>query len=252
MASSEYLRSAPPLAGLTPYEGAVRPGIGVNATVERLHRYVYLETQCFFLLAAYFNSLPEWEVKGAISLHLWQDAEHSTWFRNRITEMRTPPHHLDKVPDPALETFIGELRRAETTAEFLTGIYRVLKPGLIASYKALLSVAHPLADQPTRRILRFVIQEKSEQMAWGEEALSTLVPSSEAILAWETHVRAYLAAAGGVDGTASRIAAVEPPRHAVSFPPSQVPRRDPRFSRVWNSRGVVPRPEARCMNGSGG
>src|ERR1700733_15198369 len=156
MTSSETVSPAPPLAGLTTYDHAALPGIGVDAAVERLRRYVYLETQCFFLLAAYFNSLPEWEVKGAISLHLWQDAEHSTWLRTRITEMRTPPHNLDKVPDPALENFIEELRHSTTSAEFLTGIYGVLKPALVAAYEALLAAAHPIADQPTRRLLRFI------------------------------------------------------------------------------------------------
>ncbi len=242
--SKESLRSAPPLAGLATHAEAALPGLGVDATVERLRRYVYLETQCFFLLSAYFNSLPEWEVKGAISLHLWQDAEHNTWFRNRITEMRTPPHNLDKVPDPALETFVGELRKAATTAEFLTGIYGVLKPALAASYEALRAAAHPIADQPTRRLLRFVLEEKAEQLAWGREALAALAPASKILQDWEAHLQAYLAAAGGADGTALRIDPGQPLRRAVLFPPSQAPRRDARFSRVWNSRGVVPAPES--------
>jgi len=243
MALSKSIHPAPPLAGLTTYQKAVLPGIGVDATVERLRRYVYLETRCFFILAAYFNSLPEWEVKGAISLHLWQDAEHGTWLRTRITEMRTPPHNLDKVPDPALETFIGELQQATTTAEFLTGIYGVLKPALLASYEALRAVAHPLADQPTRRLLHFVIQEKTEQIAWGREAISALSPSPGSTSAWEAHLRAHLVSIGGVDGTGSR-GVFEPSPRTVSFPPSQAPRRDPRFSHVWNSRGMVPPPES--------
>ena len=244
MASSKSIHSAPPLAGLATYARAALPGLGVDATVERLRRFVYLETQCFFLLAAYFNFLPEWEVKGAISLHLWQDAEHSTWFRTRVTEMRTPPHNLDKVPDPALEAFIGELRQAANTAEFLVGIYEVLKPALLESYEVLRAAAHPIADQPTRRLMRFVIEEKKEQLAWGRKALAALAPASEPISAWEAHLRASLAAAGGVDGTESRVEAGEPPRRAVPFPPPQAPHRDARFPHVWNSRGVVPPPES--------
>jgi hypothetical protein len=244
MTSNESVTAAPPLAGLTTYEQAALPRIGVDATVERLRRFVYLETQCFFLLAANFNSLPEWEVKGAISLHLWQDAEQSTWFRTRITEMRTPPHNLDKVPDPALEAFIGELRQAANTSEFLAGIYGVLKPALLASYEALLAVAHPIADQPTRRLLHFIIQEKNEQLAWGRGALSALSPATESISAWEAHLRAYLAAAGGVDGTEPRNDGAYLPCREGHFPPSQIPQRDRRFPHVWNSRGVVPPPES--------
>ena len=244
MESIESTKAAPALAGLATHARAALPGIGVDATVEQLRRYVYLETQGFFLLAAYFNSLPEWEVKGAISLHLWQDAEHNTWFRTRITEMRTPPHNLDKVPDPALETFIEELRHAANTAEFLVGIYGVLKPALLAAYEALLEAAHPIADHPTRRLLRFVIEEKIEQIAWGKKALAALAPSSKSIADWETHLRAYLAAAGGASGTASRVAVSQAPRGTGHFPPSQVPQRDARFPHVWNSRGMVPSPES--------
>jgi hypothetical protein len=236
--------TTPPLAGLTTYAQAASPGIGVDATVERLRRYVYLESQCFFLSAAYFNFISEWEVKGALSLHLWQDAEHSAWLRTRVTEMRTPPHNLDRVPDPALESFIEELRHSANTGEFLTGIYGVLKPALLASYEALLAASHPLADHPTRRLLRFMIQEKAEQIAWGREALSALVPATDSITAWENHLRTHLAAAGGVDGTESYAPTTALSRREGSFPPSQVPRRDQRFPHVWNSRGVVPPPES--------
>jgi uncharacterized ferritin-like protein (DUF455 family) len=235
--------AAPPLAGLATYDQAARSALVVDATVDRLRRFVYLETQCFFLLGGYFNFIPEWEVKGAISLHLWQDAEHSTWLRTRITEMRTPPHHLDKVPDPALEAFILELRQAANTAEFLCGIYGVLKPELLAAYEALFAASHPIADHPTRRFLRFMIEEEREQISWGRGALAALRPSPESTSAWEAHLRACLAAAGGIDGTKERVPAAESPRTSIPFPPSQAPRRDARFPHVWNSRGVVPSPE---------
>jgi len=236
--------SAPPLAGLTTYTEAVHPGLGVDETVERLRRFVYLETQSVFLLAGYFNFLPDWEVKGGISLHLWQDAEHSSWLRNRVTEMRTPPHNLDRVPDPALETFIGQVRQAATPAEFLTALYRVVKPALLVSYRKLLQEAHPLADQPTRRLLRFIIQEKEEQLLWAGQAVAALCRATPENSAWEAHLAAWLAAAGGVDGSGNRGEPSQPLRSGGIFPPAQVPRRDARFPHVWNSRGIVPAPES--------
>ena len=240
--SNEPMKAAPSLAGLATHEQAALPGLGVDVTVALLRRYVYLETQGFLLLAAYFNSLPEWEVKGAISLHLWQDAEHSAWLRTRITEMRTPPHNLDQVPDPALCVFVRELGQAANTAEFLTGIYEVLKPALLASYEALLAAAHPLADHPTRRLIRFILQEKAEQLDWGRKALLALAPASEITTAWESHLRTYLAAAGGVGGTEPRTTVSPREARTFPFPPPQNPKRDARFTRVWNSRGVVPAP----------
>src|SRR5882757_6184247 len=103
---------APPLAALGTYAEGAKTGLAVDATVLRLRRYVFLKNQSLLTFAEHFNHVPEWEVKGAFSLHLWQDAEHCTWFRKRITEMRTPPHHLDRSPDSALERFMAELRSA--------------------------------------------------------------------------------------------------------------------------------------------
>ncbi len=108
------------------------------------------------------------------------------------------------MPDPALEVLVKELRGAKNTAEFLAGVYGVLKPALLASYEALRAAAHPIADQPTRRLLGFVIEEKNAQLEWGRAALAALVPSPSATKEWEDRLKAFLTAAGGVDGTATR------------------------------------------------
>ena len=146
----------------------------MDATVARLRRYVYLKTQLLQLFATAFNGLPEWEAKGAISLHLWQDAEHCMWFRDRITEMRTPPHHLEKVPDPALAVLVDELRTGGSSLELLAGIYEVLKPAMVAAYREHLAEAHPIADHPTRRLLQFALAEEEAQIAWGRAAVAAL------------------------------------------------------------------------------
>lgn len=237
------------LAGLCTHAEGARPGLPVDATVDRMRRYVYLKSQSLFLFAAHFNALPEWEVKSAISLHLWQDAEHSTWFRNRITEMRTPPHHLDKVPDPALAAFFDELRKARTSLEFLVGVYGVLKPALAQAYREHLAQAHPVADQPTRRLLGFALDEEEQQLAWGRNAIEAVTQrlglgaDDSAVAAWKDHLSAYLAAGGGIHGEAARLASAQLPAARQGQPAtSLVPARDDRFPHVWRSRGVVPSP----------
>ncbi|MEZ5274823.1 MAG: hypothetical protein R3F07_00420 [Opitutaceae bacterium] len=237
-----------PLAGLCTHADGARAGLSVDITVNRLRRYVYLKSQLLFLHASRFNEIPEWEVKGAISLHLWQDAEHGTWFRNRVTEMRTPPHNLDKVPDPALAAFMGELMRPADTIEFLFGIYGLLKPALIAAFRNHLAQAHPIADQPTRRLLQFVLIEEEAQLAWGQDALEKLLHSAGRSLtdtsleAWRNHLNDYLAAAGGIHGEDPRPSEIRLPPARAGQPstPSPTPRRDARFTNVWRSRGVVP------------
>ena len=240
---------APPLAGLGTYAEGAATGLSVDGTVDRLRRYVFLKTQSLFLMASHFNAVPEWEVKGALSLHLWQDAEHSTWLRNRITEMRTPPHHLDRVPDPALADFVRELGTAADTAELLVGLYEVVKPAFAEALRDHLAATHVVADHPTRRLLRFVLEEEEEQIAWGKRALAA-IPSGDAALAsrleaWRGHLRAYLAVAGGIAGEAERPAVESLPssRPESAQGRSRVPRRDERFPHVWRSRGIVPAPD---------
>lgn len=247
------LQAGAPLAGLCTHAEAALPGLPVDTTVDRLRRYVYLKTQSVHLIATHFNRLPEWEVKSAISLHLWQDAEHSTWLRERITEMRMPPHHLDKVPDPALADLVAELRAGTTTVEFLTGLYEVLKPALAEAFRTHLREAHPIADQPTRRLLRMALVEEEEQIAWGQAALADLRRTDAAAIdeaartTWAQLLQARLEAAGGIHGEDTRVplpmALGRCSRAGQAVEPARVPQRDRRFSRVWRSRGVVPGPE---------
>ena len=164
-----------PLADLCSYAEGANPGYGVERTVQLLRRYLFVEAQTMRCLVAHLNAVPEWEVKCGFSLHLWQDAEHCSWLRGRVKEMRTPPLHLDRIPDPALDAFFQELIRSRTTLELLTGIYRILKPAGIAAMKRHLAAANPLADQPTLRLLRFILIEEEEQLAWGAHALDSLV-----------------------------------------------------------------------------
>lgn len=246
---TQSAKSYPPaLAGLCSHADAAVAGISVDQTVLRLRRWVYVKSQLLFIFAKHFNPIPEWEVKGAISLHLWHDAEQSTWFRRRVTEMRTPPHHLDKSPDPALSAFLRELEHAGSTMEFLVGIYRVLKPAMRAAYQQHLKDAHPIADHPTRRLIQFALAEEEEHIRWGEAAIKAMethpatLEQSRALATWESHLRSYLTAAGNINGEDERIGATDLPSPRGEQPKAAgiVPARDDRFPHVWRSRGVVP------------
>ena len=91
-----------------------------------------------------------------------------------------------------------------------------------------------LVDQPTRRFLRFIIQEEEEMVQWGEAALQALVTSNALRTeadAWEAHLRAYLDAAGGITGSHQPSSAdhLPPARASEPLQPDWTPRRDARF-----------------------
>ncbi len=231
------MATIPPLAGVCTYAEATRTGAAVDATVGLLRRLARIERRTLLVLAAHLNAVPEWEVKCAFALHLWQDAEHCGWLRERVTEMRKPPHYLDRPDDAALEAFFEELIRSRSTRELLTGVYRVLKPSLLQAVEAQRDRGNPLADQPTFRLLRFLHLEQREQVEWGEQALAAL---GGADVAWERHLRAFLRAAGGAGGEGDRAGELPAPRAAEPFELVRVPRRDAGFTRLWDSRGRLP------------
>ncbi len=235
----------PPLAGVCSYDEAMKLGYGVGCNIDLLRRYNYVETRLNQIAAAHILSTPEWEVKCGLSLHLWLDAEHSAALRNRVTEMREPPLHLDRVPDPALQVLLDEVIRAENTVELLVGVYRVVKPALVRALRQHLNETNRLVDYPTYRALRINLQEEEEMIAWGEQAIAALMQSPETLdlaQSWDTHVRAFLQAAGGITGDEDiqEDRPLPAPRSdGRPYEMDRVPRRDARFRDNCNMAAKV-------------
>src|SRR6476620_914834 len=92
----------PPLAGVCTYQESFKLGYTIDRSVALLRRYNYLASQLSQIHAAHLPSVPEWEAKCGMSLHMWLETEHATMIRKRVAEMREPPLHLNKVPDERL------------------------------------------------------------------------------------------------------------------------------------------------------
>src|ERR687895_170625 len=95
----------PSLAGLDPHQAAP-VGPPVEENVRRLLRMQWVQRRLMEIAWAHLAATPEWEVKCALALHQWLDAEHAEALRRRITEMRSPPPPLDRVPDETLDAFL--------------------------------------------------------------------------------------------------------------------------------------------------
>ena len=229
----------PKFAGICTMEEACRVGIPVDDNVELLKRYNYIKTKLYDVMVKHMNRTPEWEVKLGMSLHIWLDAEHVSAIRQRVAEMREPPLHLDKVPDPRLEALMNEVIYAQSTIELLTGVYAVIRPALLAAYGEHLQRTNPLADHPTCRMLKWIAMEEETMIQWGQAALDALVATDEdrkAADEWKRHLSAYLQAAGGVSGKENHPDAPLPaPRATKPYEPDFVPKRDERFSDLLNS-----------------
>ncbi len=242
MSDTEFAKTKlgiPPLAGLATYEEAARVGFGVDENVERMRRLNYVEARLYEISAAFINPTPEWEIKGALSLHLYLDGEHSLALRERVAELRRPPLFLDEAPDDKLAALMDETIRAHGTVEFLAGVFGVIRPALLAAYEAHLAAVNPVFDFPTSRFMRQAVSEEAQMLDWGRQALAAVTQTAEAsetASAWQAHLSAYLAAAGGISGRDEvPIALIIPaPRALGEFVADVDPKRDARSGDIYN------------------
>jgi len=235
----------PPLAGLCSYEEACRAGYGVEENVNLLKRYNYVNRRVNEILTAHLPRTQEWEVKCGMGLHIWLAAEHCTLLRKRVSEMREPPLHLDACPDPRLEQWMDEAIRSKTTPELLAGVYRVVLPALAESYERHLAETNPMIDHPTCRILKIMLSEAKEMIAWGEQALYAVVengPAREEAESWARHLLRFLSAAGGIHGDSESADTQDLPMPRSDGSPYEmdvVPKRDGRFVDPFNQSALI-------------
>ncbi|HVB97541.1 MAG TPA: hypothetical protein VNG11_07390 [Chloroflexota bacterium] len=220
-----------PIAGII---DARRIAFGVKENARRLHRYAYVEQRLLVAFAGHLVGTSEWEVKYALGRHLWEDSEHATWLRERVTQLRTSEGAIDHAPDGRLALLMDEALEARDTVELLAGYYGVIKTRLLAAYRRHLAETQPLVDFPTVRLLKFIIAEEEEQLVWANEALAELTEDSEArarAVAWQAQLERYLSAAGGVVGDEPGPAEMSPPdRSRVPAKLPKLPARDSRFA----------------------
>lgn len=223
------LHDLPPLAGLSDFQSASKPGLSVEESVRRLKRFHYALLRLHGILVAHITAEPVYELKMGFSLHAHYCAEHATALRRRVGEMREPPLGLDVVPDDNLEVFFDEVLAAPTTPDLLAGIYHHAIPAVIAAMEKYSADVNPLADAPSRRLLRFALLELRDAVEWGTAAARQLGGAKAG-----AHFPALLAAAGGLDGT--QPAAPSPGRRhsAKPYQYDRVPKRDERFPDPYN------------------
>src|SRR5947209_5064981 len=202
--SASY-RGLPPLAGLTTFEEASRPGLGVEACVARLKRYHYAFRRLHEVFTARLTAEPVYELKTAFAHHAYLCAEHVEALRTRVGEMREPPLGLEAVPDPALEVFFEEVLAAPTTGELLVGLYEKAIPALDAALARHIADTNPLTDAPSVRVCRFARLELADMIDFGRRSIACLVDDDarEAMRPWLGLLDDALAAAGGLDGVDS-------------------------------------------------
>lgn len=232
------LHNLPPLAGVADFERAAGPGLGVQECVDRLKCFHYAAQRLWQTFLARLTAEPIYELKMGYSHHAYLCAEHITLLRDRVAEMRHPPLGLDKIPHEALQGCFDEILSAPDSLSLLQGLYRVALPALREGVRKYQRDTNPLTDAPSVRVFRTILPELEDMIGWGERACTALeeagAKSAVDLETWETELRRWLMAAGGLSGTGAE--GPLPPRRfsGEPFQYDSTPQRDERFPDPYN------------------
>jgi hypothetical protein len=200
----------------------------VESSAQRVRHYRYAEERMMRTLGGWIALTPELPVKVLFGRHVWDCAQHADLWGRRLPELRAPAQQSE----PANDRFVGFMDRLDAreaageSLERVVGVYRVLKPHLLATYRAHLAAANPVYEPPTRRILERCIAEEERHVAAGAVVLERLLadePRQQRAVAWEGVLCEALAEARGVagDDPAARRAfageAADPTRDVVAL-----------------------------------
>jgi hypothetical protein len=230
-------RGLPPLAGLATIEEAVKPGLSVEACVDRLKRYHYGFMRLHEILTARITAEPIYELKTGFSHHAYLCAEHVAALRQRIGEMREPPLGLESPPHFSLQVYFDEILAAPTTEALLLGVYEKALAELDAAMQAHLMNTNPLTDAPSVRLLRFARLELTDMLDFGQKAIACLVDDAKRAeyANWLVKLDEIWRVGGFFEGWATAMnEEVEPMFSARPYVYDRIPKRDDRFQDVWN------------------
>ena len=193
----------------------------VEGSAQRIRHYRYVEERMMRTLGGWIALTPELSAKLLLGRHVWDCAQHADLWGKRLPELRAPAQQSE----PPGEAFVGFMELLESpeafhqTAERLAGVYRVLKPCLLAAYERHLGEANPVYEPPTRRILQRCIGEERRHIAAGESVLRHLTTTPELAARaadWAERARVRLAGTAGIAGDG--VVAFAPPSVAEDVP----------------------------------
>jgi uncharacterized ferritin-like protein (DUF455 family) len=143
----------------------------VRTNSSKLSVLYTVEVECARLIGAWIPRISEIPVKLALARMMFEDAEHASWLEQRLGELR--------VADQKIKTFRSRsapalllLDSVTDPDDFLAGLFRAVKPALLADYKRHLDAAPPYVDDPSMRFIARIMEDLNLQLAKGLSLLA--------------------------------------------------------------------------------
>ena len=188
-----------------------------------LRNYRYVVERTLRAVGGWIALTPEISAKLVMGRHVWDLAQHCDAFGRRLPELRAHAQ-ISEPANPGVVRFMDRLEEPEgrdQTVERLVGVYSVLKPHLLATYRDHLARANSVYEPPTRRILARCIADEERHIAEGRtiiEHLATDASVRARVVSRQRGLEELLLAARGVTGDAASLAPgpSEPPREDLA------------------------------------
>jgi hypothetical protein len=203
--------------------------IGLDENLSRLALLFAAERAVMRRMGAWLAGIPYWDAKLAVGAHIWEDAQHAEALLKRLHELKDLGAER-RVVAP-IESVLDRAAEAESGHPFLAGVYRVIKPWLLARYEEHARQTDAVMDAPTTEILGRIIADKRKQIGWylGYQPEYSPRLNHEETRSWEQAIgKALELVADATDP--DRVAAAEDTSStASSFTVFLTPRRDACF-----------------------
>ncbi|MCH6256864.1 DUF455 family protein [Puniceicoccaceae bacterium K14] len=168
-------------------------GLGISSAAQQIRNYSWIARRSIKTLSGWFLKIADFERKYTLSYHLYDNSEHVTWFRARLSEMRggNPNANIR----PQLREICDTVLLAPSDDDFLAGYYGVLQANVIESIKADLAALDLSANANEQRLLQRVLRDLESQQMWF---LSLDFDWESRV--WVGELRAFIKSMGGIHG----------------------------------------------------
>jgi hypothetical protein len=179
--------------------------VAVEDSARLIRNYRYAVERMMRILAGSIALTPELSAKVLLGRHVWDNAQHADALGRRLAELRGQAQ-VSSPAHPGFAVFMDAIEqpeRPDQTIERLVGVYRVLKPHLLAAYAAHLAQTNEVYEPPTRRILARCAEDERRHIAAGGLVIGHLAAAPEIAarsLAWQNRLQGLLEESGGVTG----------------------------------------------------